>query len=92
MKSLICELGGESRAEVLNVGRTKCLRGHSLTSEWAAETSLPGYDISNFTAAPCIFILSSIIYYPTDAQLNIPKRMVIFTLKLTSKVLLHVSV
>jgi len=32
------------------------------------------------------------LFYPTDAQLNIPRKMLKFTLKLTLKVLLHVSV
>jgi hypothetical protein len=31
-------------------------------------------------------------FYPTDAQLNIPRRMLKFTLKLTLKVRLHVLV
>jgi len=38
-----------------------------------------------FTVAPCIFTLSSLVYYLTDAQLNIPRRMLKFTLKLTLK-------
>jgi len=32
------------------------------------------------------------LFYPTDAQLNIPRKMLKFTLKLTLKVLLHVAV
>jgi hypothetical protein len=36
--------------------------------------------------------LGSLYFYPTDAQLNIPRRMLKYTLKLTLKVLLHVSV
>jgi len=36
--------------------------------------------------------LSSFYFYPTDTQLNIPRKMLKFTLKLTLKVLLHVSV
>jgi hypothetical protein len=42
VKGLICELGGESRAEVLSVGHASFLRGHSLTSEWAAENFTAG--------------------------------------------------
>ena len=38
-----------------------------------------------FAVAPCILLLSSLISYPTDAQLNIPRRMLKFTLKLTLK-------
>ena len=36
--------------------------------------------------------LGSFYFYPTDAQLNITRRMLKFALKLTLKVLLHVSV
>jgi len=36
--------------------------------------------------------LGSFYFYTRDAQLNIPRRMLKFTLKLTLKVLLHVSV
>jgi hypothetical protein len=45
-----------------------------------------------FTFALCILMLTSLIYYPTDAQLNIPRRKLKFYFKLTLKVLLHVSV
>jgi hypothetical protein len=44
------------------------------------------------TVSPYILILSILIYYTTDAQLNIPRRMLKSALKLTLKVLLHVSV
>ena len=37
------------------------------------------------TVLPCILILSSLIYYTTDAQLNIPRRMLKFALKLILK-------
>jgi len=38
-----------------------------------------------FTTALCILILSSLIYYPMDAQINIPRRMLKFYIKINIK-------
>jgi len=34
-----------------------------------------------FTVVPCILMISSVLFYPTDAQLDCSKRMLKFTLK-----------
>jgi hypothetical protein len=44
------------------------------------------------TQRKTIPIAIKFLFYPKDAQLNIPRKMLKFTLKLTLKVLLHVSV
>jgi hypothetical protein len=38
-----------------------------------------------FAISPCILILSSLNYYPMNAQLNIPRRMLKFYIKINIK-------
>jgi hypothetical protein len=66
--------------------------GHETWSQSKERTRTEGFFFFFSRVVLCILIPSSLLFIQLDAQLECLKRMLKFTLKFTSKGLLHVSV